>query len=108
MRARIYRASRERSLRLCLFYSLVQQPFALGVDIKSYGIRFLVDGSVPAQEPSVRLLVRMIDLFQRSEWELHVLAARERRDYFIENGIENLHRLAARQPPLTQLTDYIS
>ncbi len=46
--------------------------------------------------------------FQRSEWKLHILAARKRRGYFIEYEIENLHRPAARQPPLAQLADYRS
>lgn len=80
----------------------------LGADIKSHGIWLLVNGRDPAQEPAVRLLARMTDVFQRSERKLHVVAARERRADFIENGIEKLHRPAAKQPPLSQLADDIS
>jgi len=91
-----------------LLYSLVQQFFALGIDLKSHSIGFLVNGHGPAQEPAVLRLVRMMGPLQRPEWKLNVFAARERSGRFIENEIEDLHRTAARQPPLTQLADYIT
>src|ERR1022692_4742747 len=108
MRARIARSRCWRSRRLCLHHYLVQQLFTLAVDLKSDGMGFLVNGRDPAQEPAFLLLVRMLDPFQKPEWKLHVLTARERRGHFIENEIEKLHRPPARQPPLPQLADYIS
>jgi hypothetical protein len=80
----------------------------VGVYLKSHGVGFLVNGGDLVHEPAVHLLVRMTDSFQRSEWKLHVFTARESRGHFIEYEIEKLHRLAARQPALPQLTDYIS
>lgn len=62
----------------------------------------------PVQESALLLFVRMANPFQRSESELHGLAAAERRGYFIENGIENTHRIPARQTPLPQLLYDIS
>jgi hypothetical protein len=35
------------------------------------------------------LLVRMMDLLRRSEWKLRILAARQRRGYFIEDYRKN-------------------
>jgi hypothetical protein len=61
-----------------------------GIDLKSHRIGFLIDGRDLAQEPAVLLLVPMMDLLERPEWKLHVVATRKRRGHFIENEIEKL------------------
>jgi hypothetical protein len=58
-------------------FGLLQQFLSIGIDFKHHGVGLLVDGRELVQEPAALLLARMRDSFQRSEGNLHFLAALE-------------------------------